>query len=392
MSRRRIVKTRWARSRASLKLRTCRGRAPSSRSRASSSRWSKRRIQSVCSSIMHPARATSASRWKASSLAAARIQASPPRSARRPSVRSGRSAARRIRPMNIWSWIRWFRARRHWRSRWRALPDACLAVLTHYDPRARRAPFQSIERLMTSALFTPYKINGLELANRITVAPMCQYSAADGVIGDWHLTHLGMLANSGAGLVFVEMTDVERRGRITHGCVGIYSDDCETALTRVIAHCRRIGTAKFGIQIAHAGRKASSQRPWEGGKGLKPDQDPWETIGPSAIPFGADWPAPRQMTEQDIDHVRDGYVNGAKRALRAGFDTIQLHMAHGYLIHAFTSPISNRRNDRYGGDLNGRMTFSLEVIRAVRAVVPKDYPVGARISAVDWVDGRLTGG
>ena len=120
---------------------------------------------------------------------------------------------------------------------------------------------------MTSALFTPYKINGLELANRINVAPMCQYSASDGVIGDWHMTHLGMLANSGAGLVFVEMTDVERRGRITHGCVGIYSDDCEAALTRVIAHCKRIGTAKFGIQIAHAGRKASSAPPWQGGKG-----------------------------------------------------------------------------------------------------------------------------
>ena len=162
---------------------------------------------------------------------------------------------------------------------------------------------------MTSALFSPYKINGLELANRINVAPMCQYSATDGVIGDWHMTHLGMLANSGAGLVFVEMTDVERRGRITHGCVGIYSDDCEAAFTRIIAHCKRIGTAKFGIQIAHAGRKASSARPWEGGLGLKPDQDPWETIGPSAIPFGANWPAPRQMTEEDI-------ATGARRLRR----------------------------------------------------------------------------
>lgn len=243
---------------------------------------------------------------------------------------------------------------------------------------------------MTSALFSPYKINGLELANRINVAPMCQYSASDGVIGDWHMTHLGMLANSGAGLVFVEMTDVERRGRITHGCVGIYSDECEAAFKRVIDHCKRIGTAKFGVQIAHAGRKASSQRPWEGGQGLKPDQDPWETIGPSPIAFGPAWPAPRQMSEEDIAQVRDAYVNGARRALRAGFDTIQLHMAHGYLIHAFTSPISNRRNDRYGGDLAGRMSFSLEVVRAMRAVLPKDYPLGARISAVDWMDGGLT--
>src|SRR5581483_11369549 len=243
---------------------------------------------------------------------------------------------------------------------------------------------------MTSALFSPYRINGLELSNRINVAPMCQYSANDGVVGDWHMTHLGMLANSGAGLVFVEMTDVERRGRITHGCVGIYSDACEAALTRVIAHCKRIGTAKFGIQIAHAGRKASSQPPWAGGQGLKADQDPWETIGPSPIAFGANWAPPRQMTEEDIAHVRDAYVEGAKRSLRVGFDAIQLHMAHGYLIHAFTSPLSNRRNDSYGGDLNGRMKFSLEVLRAMRAVLPKNYPLGARISAVDWVDGGLT--
>lgn len=240
-----------------------------------------------------------------------------------------------------------------------------------------------------SALFSPYKINGLELSNRINVAPMCQYSAHDGVVGDWHTTHLGMLANCGAGLVIIEMTDVERRGRITHGCVGIYSDECEDALTRVVAHCKRIGTAKFGIQIAHAGRKASSQRPWEGGQGLKEDQDPWQTIGPSAIPFGAAWPAPRPMTEEDIAHVRDAYIDGAKRAVRAGFDTIQLHGAHGYLIHAFASPISNRRNDSYGGDLKGRIKFSLEVLRGMRAVVPKDYPLGIRISAVDWIDGGL---
>jgi 2,4-dienoyl-CoA reductase-like NADH-dependent reductase (Old Yellow Enzyme family) len=243
---------------------------------------------------------------------------------------------------------------------------------------------------MTSALFSPYRINELELANRIVVAPMCQYSASDGVPGDWHLTHLGMLANSGASLVVAEMTDVERRGRITHGCLGIYSDECEAALTRIIAHCKRIGTAKFGVQIAHAGRKASSQRPWEGGQGLKADQDPWETIGPSAVPFGANWATPRAMTEGDIAHLRDAFVNGAKRALRIGFDAIELHMAHGYLIHAFMSPISNRRNDAYGGDINGRMKFGLEVLRAVRAAIPRGMPLGARISAVDWMDGGLT--
>ena len=243
---------------------------------------------------------------------------------------------------------------------------------------------------MPSALFSPIKLADLTLPNRIVVAPMCQYSANDGVGNDWHMTHLGMLANSGAGLLVLEATHVERLGRITHGCLGIYSDACEDALARIVAHCKRIGTAKLGIQIAHAGRKASSQRPWEGGQGLKPDQDPWETIGPSPIAFGANWQPPRQMTEEDIAHVRDAYVAGARRALRIGFDAIQLHMAHGYLIHAFTSPISNRRNDSYGGDLTGRMKFSLEVLRAMRAVLPKNYPLGARISAVDWVDGGLT--
>jgi 2,4-dienoyl-CoA reductase-like NADH-dependent reductase (Old Yellow Enzyme family) len=243
---------------------------------------------------------------------------------------------------------------------------------------------------MTSALFSPIKLAGLDLANRIVVAPMCQYSADDGVPSPWHTTHLGMLANSGASLVVVEATGVERIGRITHGCTGIYSDSSEDAFARVIAHCKRIGTAKFGIQIGHAGRKASSARPWEGGVGLKPEQDPWPTIGPSAIAPGAAWPAPRAMDEADMNRVRDAFVDAAKRALRVGFEEIELHMAHGYLLHSFVSPISNKRNDSYGGSLEGRMKFPLEVLRAVRAVVPKSVPLGARISAVDWMDGGLT--
>ena len=243
---------------------------------------------------------------------------------------------------------------------------------------------------MTSALFSPLQLGNLELDNRIVVAPMCQYSADDGVASDWHMTHLGMMANSGAALVVVEMTDVERRGRITHGCLGLYSDHCEAGLARVIAHCKRIGTAKFGIQLAHAGRKASSSRPWEGARALHAGEDPWETIAPSPIPFGESWHTPRQMTEEDMKAVREGFVEATKRALRIGFDAIELHMAHGYLIHAFTSPISNKRNDEYGGDLQGRMRFGLEVLRDVRAVVPKGVPLGARISAVDWLDGGLT--
>jgi NADPH2 dehydrogenase len=243
---------------------------------------------------------------------------------------------------------------------------------------------------MTSALFSPIRLAGLELPNRIVVSPMCQYSADDGCANDWHFGHLGMLANSGAALVVVEMTNVERHGRITHGCLGLYSDDCETALGRVVAHCRRIGTAKLGIQIAHAGRKASSRRPWEGGHGLAAGEDPWETIAPSPIPFGAHWAPPRQMSEADIERVRDAFAATAARAVRIGFDAIELHMAHGYLLHSFVSPISNRRNDEYGGELERRMRFPLEVARAVRAVMPPSMPLGARITGHDWMEGGLT--
>jgi 2,4-dienoyl-CoA reductase-like NADH-dependent reductase (Old Yellow Enzyme family) len=243
---------------------------------------------------------------------------------------------------------------------------------------------------MTSALFSPIRLADLELANRIVVAPMCQYSAADGVASDWHMTHLGMLANSGAGLVVVEATHVERRGRITHGCLGLYSDACEAGLERVVNHCRRIGTAKLGIQLAHAGRKASSQRPWEGAKALGPDEDPWPTIAPSALPFGPGWHTPAAMTEGDMAHVRMSFTQAARRSVRLGFDAIELHLAHGYLLHSFVSPLSNKRNDQWGGSLDGRMRFALDVARAVRAVVPAGTPLGARITGTDWIDGGLT--
>jgi 2,4-dienoyl-CoA reductase-like NADH-dependent reductase (Old Yellow Enzyme family) len=244
---------------------------------------------------------------------------------------------------------------------------------------------------MTSALFSPIRLADLELPNRIVVAPMCQYSAADGVATDWHMTHLGMLANSGAGLLVLEATHVERRGRITHGCLGLYSDECEAALHRVIAHCRRIGTAKFGVQLAHAGRKASSQRPWEGGKALGANEDPWPTIAPSALPFGPGWHMPAAMTEDDMARVSAAFTDAARRAVRVGFDAIELHIAHGYLLHSFVSPLSNRRNDQWGGSLAGRMRFPLEVARAVRAAMPAGMPLGARITGTDWLDGGLTG-
>ena len=243
---------------------------------------------------------------------------------------------------------------------------------------------------MPSTLFTPLRLAGLELANRIVVSPMCQYSADDGCANDWHLMHLGMLAHSGAALVIVEATHVERHGRITHGCLGLYSDDNEAALTRVIAQARRMGSAKFGIQIAHSGRKGSAQRPWEGALALKPEADPWPTIAASPIPFGDGWHTPREVAEDDMERVRAAFVSAAQRCLRIGFDEIELHMAHGYLAHGFMSPISNRRTDQYGGFFENRMRFPLSIARAVRAAVPKAVPLGARITGSDWREGGLT--
>lgn len=242
---------------------------------------------------------------------------------------------------------------------------------------------------MPSALFTPVEIAGKTLPNRIVVAPMCQYAANDGVASDWHTTHLGMLANSGAGLVIVEATHVERRGRITHGCLGLYSDANEAALARVVAHCHAIGAAKIGVQLAHAGRKASSQRPWDGGKALHPDEDPWPTIAPSAIPFGDNWHVPAEMDEAEMERVIAAFAQAAARAVRIGFDAIELHAAHGYLIHSFLSAVSNQRGDSYGGSRENRMRFPVAVAQAVRAGVPAGLPLGARITGDDWLEGGI---
>jgi 2,4-dienoyl-CoA reductase-like NADH-dependent reductase (Old Yellow Enzyme family) len=247
-----------------------------------------------------------------------------------------------------------------------------------------------IEGQSMSNLFSPIKLGPVELPNRVVVSPMCQYSADDGSATDWHMAHLGMLANCGAGLVIVEATHVERHGRITHGCMGLYSDHNEASLKRVIEHCRRAGTAKWGVQIAHAGRKASAQRPWEGGGALKPGEDPWETLGPSPLPFGPGWHMPRVATLQDIAHVRDAFVNSAKRAVRIGFEAIELHYAHGYLAHSFLSQVANHRTDQYGGSLENRMRFSREIARAVREAVPKSIALGARITGNDWRDDGIS--
>ena len=243
--------------------------------------------------------------------------------------------------------------------------------------------------MTTPLLFQPLHLGALALPNRIAVAPMCQYAADDGSATDWHLQHWMTLAMSGAGLVVVEATGVERRGRITHGCLGLYTDANERAMARALAAARAVALpgTRFGIQIAHAGRKASSQRPWEGARALGPKEDPWQTIGASAIPFSDGYHTPREMTEEDFADVKAAFVAAARRAARLGFDEIELHYAHGYLMHSIQSPLSNRRSDARGG--KGGVAFLHEAAEAVRAAVPASIAVGARITGSDWVEGGL---
>jgi len=246
---------------------------------------------------------------------------------------------------------------------------------------------------MSASLFTPLRLGPLELPNRIVVAPMCQYSADDGCANPvWHRQHWAQFALSGAGLVVVEATGVERIGRITHGCTGLYSDACEAAMARELSAVKQLALpgTHFGIQLAHAGRKASAQLPWKGGKPLGPNEDPWPTVAPSAIPFDTGWHTPTALDDEGLARVRDAFVTAASRAVAIGFDEVELHMAHGYLMHSFLSPLSNRRTDRYGGSLENRLRFPLEVARAVRAVVPARMALGARITGTDWVDGGWT--
>lgn len=233
-------------------------------------------------------------------------------------------------------------------------------------------------------LFTPIQIGGITLPNRVVIAPMCQYSADDGSMTDWHLAHLGSMACSGAGLFVVEKTNVTREGRITHGCTGLYSDHNEAAMARAVQVYRGITKNPIGIQIGHAGRKASSQVPWQGGKPLGPGESPWPTVAPSAIPFGEGWHLPGELTTGEIRGLVDAFVASVLRAKRIGFDLVELHSAHGYLLQQFLSPLANQRSDAYGKD---RMRFPLEVARAVRDVWPKDRALGARINATDWIDG-----
>ena len=240
-------------------------------------------------------------------------------------------------------------------------------------------------------LFSPLAIGGLHLRNRIVIAPMCQYSAQDGDMTDWHLIHLGHLALSGAGALTIEATAVLPEGRITYADVGLWNDANEAAMARTLASIRRWSEIPVLIQLAHAGRKASTKLPWQGGAQLSPeDAQGWQTSAPSALPFAPGEHAPLALDGAGLARVRDAFADAARRAGRLGLDGVQLHGAHGYLLHQFLSPLSNHREDAYGGSLENRMRFPLEVFDAVRAVFPADRPVTMRVSGTDWVAGGWT--
>ncbi len=238
-----------------------------------------------------------------------------------------------------------------------------------------------------SQLFSPFAIGDLQLKNRIVIAPMCQYSAENGEATDWHLIHLGHLALSGAGLLIVEATAVEPAGRISPGDLGLWSDATEAALRKVLLSVRKYSAMPIAIQLAHAGRKASSHVPWEGGQLIPPAEGGWPALAPSAIPHGPQEPPPVALDRAGLQRIREAFVAAAQRAHRIGLDAIEVHAAHGYLLHEFLSPLANARTDEYGGALENRMRFPLEVFEAVRAAVPAALPVGIRISGTDWVDG-----
>jgi len=235
-------------------------------------------------------------------------------------------------------------------------------------------------------LFTPLTLRGITLKNRIAVSPMCQYSSEDGFASDWHLVHLGSRAVGGAALVIAEATAVEPEGRITPGDLGIWRDEHIENLSRITQFIKAQGAVP-GIQLAHAGRKASCQRPWEGGHAIPEVQGGWQTIAPSPIPFHAQDPAPRELTQAEIQTLIQKFSKAAQRALKAGFEVLEIHSAHGYLLHEFLSPLSNQRTDDYGGSFENRIRFLVEVTDAVRAVMPEHLPLFVRISATDWVEG-----
>lgn len=236
-----------------------------------------------------------------------------------------------------------------------------------------------------SALFVPLPQRGLTLRNRIVVSPMCQYSCTDGFATDWHLVHLGARAVGGAAVVMAEATAVEARGRISPQDLGLWQEAHVAPLARVTKFLREHGAAP-AVQLAHAGRKAGTARPWEGGRPLSPAQGGWTPVAPSALPFAEDHPVPVELDAAGIAGVVQAFASAARRALAAGFEIVEIHAAHGYLLHQFLSPLSNRRTDRYGGPFENRIRLLTEVTDAVRAVWPARLPVWVRVSATDWAE------
>jgi 2,4-dienoyl-CoA reductase-like NADH-dependent reductase (Old Yellow Enzyme family) len=248
---------------------------------------------------------------------------------------------------------------------------------------------QNENNLSTPPLFQPFSLRDITLRNRIVVSPMCQYSATDGFATDWHLVHLGSRAVGGAALVIAEASAVEARGRISPQDLGIYRDEHIEMLARITAFIKEQG-AIAGIQLAHAGRKASTYRPWSGHGEIPVEAGRWETVAPSAERFSENYPLPRALTRQEIAEIVQHFQDAARRALSAGFQVIEIHGAHGYLLHEFLSPLSNHRDDEYGGTLTKRMRFLLEVVDAIRQVWPEEFPLFVRLSASDWTEGGLT--
>ncbi len=238
-----------------------------------------------------------------------------------------------------------------------------------------------------SQLFTQFLLGRTKLENRIVIAPMCQYSAVDGLASDWHLIHLGQLAHSGAGLLIIEATAVTPQGRISPNDLGLWSEQTESALAAVLSKVRTYSNMPIAIQLAHAGRKGSSAVPWEGGGRLTREAGGWQTEAPSAVPWAEGEAAPTALDVQGMAEIRQAFVDAAIRAHRLGIEVIEIHAAHGYLLHQYLSPLTNVRDDNYGGSLENRLRFPLEVFEAVRSAVPADVAVGIRISATDWVEG-----
>ncbi|AOJ20321.1 oxidoreductase [Burkholderia cenocepacia] len=237
-----------------------------------------------------------------------------------------------------------------------------------------------------TALFSPFTLRGVTLPNRIVISPMCQYSAERGEATDWHMIHLGHLALSGAGLLCIEATAVEPDGRITHGDLGLWDDVTEAALKPVLAAIRKHSPIRVAMQLSHAGRKASSAAPWEGGQLVPVADGGWLPHGPSAVPHKDGETPPLALDAAGLNRIREAFAASARRAARLGIDAIEVHAAHGYLLHQFLSPLANRRTDEYGGSRENRMRFPLEIFEIVRAAFPEDRPVGVRVSATDWVE------